>query len=275
MALSTHDRLAAIHGEWHVFRDRSLCRAVRFSHAPLPHIPLAAAFACIAVLITLPIALLTARLFRNNPSWIRTHLFLNTATAILLIVAFALGIASILVGSDDGDVQLTGDEADVHHTLGLAVFVLFMVQVVIGFGAHYWKRGRKRGDDIRGGARPLPEGSDTIGDKQEKQLAATTLSSASSLSQHPEPTRSRSRQKSPLRWIHISLGILLVGLLYWQTWNGLDTEWAAMSSDGGDVPEVVKVLFWVLVAVPVAVWVLHLGQEALGSMEEEGALRLH
>lgn len=240
---------------------------------------MAAAFACIAVLITLPIALLTARLFRNNPSWIRTHLFLNTATAILLIVAFALGVASILVGSDDGDVQLTGDEADVHHTLGLAVFVLFMVQVVIGFVAHYWKRGRKRGDDIRGGARPLPEGSDTSGDKQEKQLAATTSSSASSLSQRPESLRNRIGQplpsKSPLRWLHISLGVLLVGLLYWQTWNGLDTEWAAMSSDGGDVPEVVKILFWVLVAVPVAVWVLHLGQEALGSMEEEGALRLH
>ncbi|CAO1625685.1 unnamed protein product [Parajaminaea phylloscopi] len=210
MAMSRHDRLAAVH----------------------------AAFACLAVLILLPIAVLIAHFKRGGTQWIRIHRLVNTAVALLIVVSFGLGVASM-----DGKLtQLSGDDIDVHHQLGLGIFVLILLQVVMGFVAH-----RMRGPQSDRSA----EGQHSAAEKAKAQDAKLRM----------QPAR-----RHWLRWLHIFVGILLTVMLYAQTWQGLHVEWHSMSDSGSYTPAAVEVIFWILVGVPVAAYVVDVARGVLGSM---------
>jgi len=96
-----------------------------------------AVFASLAALFVVPSAILMARYLRGSPSWYRLHSGLNLVTAIFIIIVFALGTRA--VGSGGHGSQFSGTGADTHHQLGLAVFLIVMVQTILGLAAHYTK----------------------------------------------------------------------------------------------------------------------------------------
>ncbi|KAJ7871121.1 hypothetical protein B0H14DRAFT_3860739 [Mycena olivaceomarginata] len=65
-----------------------------------------------------PTAILIGRYFRTRRWWFNTHMVLQTFTAVLIIPS-----------------------ADPHHDLGLAILILFLIQFLIGVGAHYTRGG--------------------------------------------------------------------------------------------------------------------------------------
>jgi len=84
----------------------------------------------VAVLITMPAALLIGRYLRTWRHWNLAHAGLNFLTVVLIIITFALGNAAL---KDPN--QYTGSHSDVHHKLGLAVFLIVVVQGIGGIGA--------------------------------------------------------------------------------------------------------------------------------------------
>jgi len=93
-----------------------------------------AIFASIAVLGTAPAAILLGRYWRHNPRWFAYHRLLNTATVLLIILAFGLGTAA--VNSQGLGIQFSGPFHDLHHDLGLAMFLLVLLEGVLGIVAH-------------------------------------------------------------------------------------------------------------------------------------------
>ncbi|CAD6594570.1 MAG: hypothetical protein ASARMPRED_000913 [Alectoria sarmentosa] len=96
-----------------------------------------ATLASIATLILAPAAILTARYLRAWRYWNIVHLALNALTAVFIIITFALGTAALPAGKSQ---QFFGMHSDTHHKLGLATFLIVMVQVVLGLGARVVKR---------------------------------------------------------------------------------------------------------------------------------------
>jgi len=94
-----------------------------------------ALFACIAVLFTMPVALLAARYLRHGPRWFKVHVIFNTITVLLIILVFGLGVGA--VASQDQGTQFNGSQSDLHHKVGLAVFIIIMAQFFLGIWAHY------------------------------------------------------------------------------------------------------------------------------------------
>lgn len=105
--------------------------------------------------------------------------------------------------------------------LGLAAFVLVVVQAVGGYLAHYSRR-------------PTP-GFD-----------AKILSSHEHLVSHGFPTA-----RSPIRYLHIVLGILVLTTLYVQVYTGFN-EWETTSDAGTVVPNSIKAIYWVLLGLAIA-----------------------
>jgi len=95
-----------------------------------------ALFACIAVLFTLPIALLAGRYLRGGSRWFKVHVIFNTATTLLIILVFGLGMGA--VASQDQGTQFNGPNSDLHHKVGLAVFLITLVQSLLGVVSHYF-----------------------------------------------------------------------------------------------------------------------------------------
>jgi len=94
-----------------------------------------ATFACIAVLFTLPIALLAGRYLRSRgPVWCRIHMIFNSITVFLIVLVFGLGMAS--VSTQGLGTSFEGSNSDLHHQVGLAVFILVLIQAILGFVAH-------------------------------------------------------------------------------------------------------------------------------------------
>jgi len=83
-----------------------------------------------ATFVTVPAAVLAGRYLRKYSWWNNVHLALNLLTVALLIASFVC--ANIAVGGG----EYLGD-ADMHHMLGLAVFVIVLVTAVGGLAARF------------------------------------------------------------------------------------------------------------------------------------------
>jgi hypothetical protein len=168
-----------------------------------------ATFACIAVLFTLPIAVLAGRYLRSRgPVWFRIHMIFNSITTFLIILVFGLGMGS--VATQATTTSFEGSGSDLHHKVGLTVFILVLIQATLGIIAHNFNTGHIT------------------------------------------------------RTIHISLGIITVAGLYWQTWEGMLNEWPETSVIMTTTPMAVQVLFWVFVGGAILAYVLAAGHAALG-----------
>lgn len=93
-----------------------------------------AIFASIAVLGTAPAAILLGRYLRHNSRWFAYHRLLNIATVLLIILAFGLGTAA--VNSQGAGTQFSGPQHDLHHDLGLTMFLLVLLEGLLGVVAH-------------------------------------------------------------------------------------------------------------------------------------------
>ncbi|KAJ7239790.1 hypothetical protein B0H12DRAFT_1135754 [Mycena haematopus] len=182
-----------------------------------------ATLACVATLFTAPAAILIGRYFRTRRWWFNTHLTLQTFTAALIIPSFALGLQSI--GHNKHGNQLTGKKADPHHDFGLAVLILFLVQFLIGVGAHY-------------------------------------THSAGYVKTNVLPTLTT--PKNPIRHVHVVFGIILTALLYACVKTGLD-EWDAVADNGTLVPKGIRVAYWVLFGLAVGAYLVGWVFEAIPS----------
>ncbi|KAJ7620226.1 hypothetical protein FB45DRAFT_929754 [Roridomyces roridus] len=167
-----------------------------------------AVLAGLAALITAPAAILIGRYFRSRQWWFKAHLFLQIITAIFIITLFAVGLLAVASGGNGN--QLTGPKKDPHHDIGLAIAVLFLLQFVLGIGAH-----------LTHSAGP---GKYTL----------TT-------------------PKSPLRHVHVGMGLVVTALLYAGVKTGMD-EWNNVSDAKTLVPKGVEVVYWVLFALAVAAY---------------------
>lgn len=176
----------------------------------------AAVFGSLAGLVLIPAAVLIARLRRQSSWWCKVHILLNAIAVLFIILAFGLGMGSVSTG-DEGT-QFSGEGSDLHHQLGLAIFILVILQASLGLYARVNTKRAQSG-------------------------------------------------KSPIRIAHIGSGVCTVALLYWLIWNGIHTEWVGMSTDGSSAPESVQVIFWVLVAIPLAAYLINAGNTALHMLE--------
>ncbi|BGP24052.1 proteophosphoglycan ppg4 [Rhodotorula toruloides] len=163
-----------------------------------------AVFGTLAIVLLTPTALLIARIGRGK-RWFAGHATLNGLFVVFIIIAFALGVT--VVEGEFGQ--------DFHHSLGLALFVLVLVQSILGIIGHFW-------------ARPSP------------------LTSAAPSWGLPRP--------NPIRILHILLGLTIVGLGYTQVINGMYIEWPKKSDAGTATPFGVKVVFWILFALFIATY---------------------
>jgi hypothetical protein len=98
-----------------------------------------ALFACIAVLFTLPIALLAGRYLRAGDKWFKVHVIFNTITVLLIILVFGLGMGAVQA-SHLGR-QFAGPYSDLHHKVGATVLSITLMQAIIGVMAHYSRGG--------------------------------------------------------------------------------------------------------------------------------------
>lgn len=92
-----------------------------------------AVFGSVAALITMPIAILAGRYLRNWRYWNILHIVANGLTVIFIVVSFALGNAAL----EPTPGEYTGSDTDSHHQLGLAVFIIVVVQALGGIGAKF------------------------------------------------------------------------------------------------------------------------------------------
>ncbi|SCV69608.1 BQ2448_2628 [Microbotryum intermedium] len=125
----------------------------------------------LATMILMPGAILIARYFRAT-RWFPLHVALNSLTVILMIIA--IGTAVYVTGGGFGDAT--------HYSVGLAIFIIILVQAGLGYGAHLTRR-----PDLASGAR-LP-----------------TLTG-----------------KSPVRHVHNLLGLALIALAFFNVHEGFE-----------------------------------------------------
>lgn len=157
-------------------------------------------------------------------------------TFVFVVVAFALGVHAVGTTGGNGrsgrggrnnssdDAEFSGPQADFHHRFGLAVFILVVIQSLLGLASHY-----TRGPDL---ANP-------------RSRAVPSLTAKRSL----------------VRYLHVVLGVAVMTMLYVQTADGVTHEWDQRVNNGTVVPSAVKIVFWTLVGVEVGLWVLGLAVE--------------
>lgn len=163
--------------------------------------------AAIVALFTVPPAILSVRILRPTfRLWFPIHMTMQILTVIFLTLTFALGTAAVMLGGNGS--QFTGPKADRHHRLGLALYVIVLVQASLGVAAHFTR------------GRPGP---------------------AEAEKEHLKPKLSIFRQ--PVRFMHVGLGLVTCVLLYTQFWLGL-AEWNMTSDNGSQIPRFVKITFW-------------------------------
>ena len=168
-------------------------------------------FACIAVLFTLPIALLAGRYLRAGDKWFKVHVIFNTITVLLIILVFGLGMGAVQA-SHLGN-QFAGPYSDLHHKVGATVLSITLMQAIIGVMAHY------------------------------------------------------SRGGSFLRRLHVPFGIIVAAGMYWNTWEGMHNEWAAMSTSMTVTPQAVQIVFWVLFLVSATAYAAAVGTTVLDGLK--------
>lgn len=123
---SSSDLLAAHHRPW--CADAPMLLALTRS----------AVFAAIAVLFTMPAAILIARYLRRS-RWFPYHAGLQLVTLACLVIVFATGTRAVM-SSGHGS-EFAGKGADFHHKLGLAMFILVFAQALLGAFGHRLKPG--------------------------------------------------------------------------------------------------------------------------------------
>ncbi|CAO1637052.1 unnamed protein product [Sympodiomycopsis kandeliae] len=296
MTLNHHDTLAAVH----------------------------AFIACLATIFLIPAAILVARFQRDkNPRWVRIHVILNIWATIFIIIAFGLGVASVMLnpevappddvlegdenvgkrslhrgimgrflrrqiknwmksrhaghGDDDGDddddddgpedadagddAQFIGPEATFHHKMGLVLFILICLQVAWGFTTRYLAHSQAQRKIKKRVHRS------TIGDDGRSLTPVSIEEEMDQPAINGGHARGNHTRGKPARhwtqYLHMVAGILLLILFWVQAWNGLHKEWPAMSETGDPVPTAVLVLFWILIAIPIAPYLIHLVSKVL------------
>ncbi|GAA6058663.1 hypothetical protein JCM10212_004074 [Sporobolomyces blumeae] len=111
--------------------------------------------------------------------------------------------------------NMDGGGADDHRHVGIALLILFVVQPALGLWSHRTPAGSKLTSARPSFSRPFP---------------------------------------SVVRIVHIVLGIVLVGVGYWQVNSGFDA-WQSSSDRQDSVPLAVKVVFWILLVIAVVLYV--------------------
>ncbi|KAK9898844.1 hypothetical protein P389DRAFT_193864 [Cystobasidium minutum MCA 4210] len=96
------------------------------------YITVHAIFGSLAALVTAPAAIVVARYFRSWRYWNIVHLSLNALTAIFIVITFALGNTALKRSN-----QYSGPSADLHHQLGLSIFIITLVQTILGIAARF------------------------------------------------------------------------------------------------------------------------------------------
>lgn len=92
--------------------------------------------AAIVFLLVVPAAIMIAKFFDRNPRLaLRLHIWLQVITVFLVTAAFALGWLAVGPAR-----SLTNP----HHGIGLAIYVMVLVQVIWGSLIHRTEKGRDR-----------------------------------------------------------------------------------------------------------------------------------
>jgi hypothetical protein len=63
----------------------------------------------------------------------------NSITVSLIVLVFALGMASVY--TQGAGTSFEGSNSDLHHKVGLAVFILVLIQAILGVIAHNFNKG--------------------------------------------------------------------------------------------------------------------------------------
>jgi len=90
--------------------------------------------ASVGFLILLPIGAIVARYRTVNPFWFKIHYFIQLVSTALIIAGFATGVNYNNDAYDPG----RGSNSP-HKGLGVALFVIYLVQVALGLIIHYIK----------------------------------------------------------------------------------------------------------------------------------------
>ncbi|BGO98767.1 hypothetical protein NBRC10513v2_003162 [Rhodotorula toruloides] len=165
-----------------------------------------AALGGLAFAIIVPLAILTARFGRERFAWLPPHAALQLLAASMVITTFALAV------SQTGNLF-----ADLHQRLGLVLFLLVVLQLLLGYLAHF----------------TLP----------------SALTSCSPSLSRPRPSFARA--------IHILLGLTILALGWVQIHTGIKKggEWYRATLGMEEVPRAVRGVFWTLVGLFVLAYV--------------------
>jgi len=162
----------------------------------------------IGFLIFLPVGVLIARYRSTNPFWFRMHQFTQVFAGTLIIAGFALGVNYTNTAYNGGI-----SDVDHHKAIGIALFTLYLVEVLLGSLIHYFKP-------------PLFPSSNPF------------LSNYTSTSP-PNPLLLR----PPQNYLHAIMGLTIIILSFYQVrsgYRGMYPLW-----DGYDAPNGVNVV-WIL-----------------------------
>lgn len=91
--------------------------------------------AALTFLVIVPAAIITVRFHTNHRAAVRIHIWLQILTVLLGTVVFALGW--LAVGPNR---SLTNP----HHGIGLAIYVLILVQAIGGSWVHHKERKKRK-----------------------------------------------------------------------------------------------------------------------------------
>ena len=170
-------------------------------------------------LVFLPLGALFARYFRTFTSrWFFVHSIVQFYVAgPLIIIGFALGVAAV---SQAGLEHLNDD----HKRWGVAILILYLVQCTLGAGIHFIK------------AKPSPSREKYNGGKDSKAWLVRGIDD------------SGRRRRPAQNYMHAVLGLLVLGLAFYQVRSGYRDEWPLLGR--GDAPEGVNVawIVWVVVS---------------------------
>ncbi|KAF8323633.1 uncharacterized protein EI90DRAFT_3292328, partial [Cantharellus anzutake] len=167
--------------------------------------------------------ILIARYRSLNPSyWLRVHLVIQTFAALLIISGFAIGV------NYNHDAYDGYDYRNVRHgRIGIALFVLYLVQFSLGFFIHYIK---------------LPSLNPFL--SSSSKLASTPQS------QPPHPLATH----PPQNIFHVIIGLTILCLSIYQVRTGYRDMYPLWT--GLDTPGSVNDVWGVWVGVILGVWVL-------------------